>query len=96
MKLSDTANPNEVPAVNVSIKAKVSERTSHSKRPGAKKTAPVSAKATKASPDRAKSDSKQDKIVAPDHRQICLGLGKSRSRKTQSGCAIRSASNSGL
>ena len=64
MKLSDTANPNEARAVNVSTKAKVSERASHVKRPGAKKTAPVSAKATKASPDRAKSDSKQDKIVA--------------------------------
>jgi hypothetical protein len=57
-------DPNEVVAADVSAAAKSNERPSRAKRLGAKKTAAGSAKATKASPDRAKTDSKQDKIVA--------------------------------
>src|ERR1700687_2122321 len=58
-----TTEPNEVPAADVSTAAKVSERASHAKRPSAKKTAAVSAKATKASSHQVKPDSKQDRIV---------------------------------
>jgi hypothetical protein len=58
------AGPDEVAAADVSAEAKSSERASRVTRPGAKKTAAVSAKATKASPDRIKPDSKQDRIVA--------------------------------
>ena len=58
------ADPNEVAAPDVSTQAKSSERPGRTKRSGAKKTAAVSAKATKASPDRTKPGSKQDKIVA--------------------------------
>jgi hypothetical protein len=57
------ADPDEVGAADVS-KAKSSERPSWVKRSGTKKTASVSAKATKASSDRIKPDSKQDRIVA--------------------------------
>jgi hypothetical protein len=56
--------PSEVPAPVVSGEAKSGERLSLAKRSGTKKTAAVSAKATKAPSDRAKPDSKQDKIVA--------------------------------
>jgi hypothetical protein len=56
--------PTEVAAADVSTEAKSSERPGRAKRSGAKKTAAVSTKATKASSDRAKLDSKQDKIVA--------------------------------
>ena len=55
---------NEVSAADVSGQAKSSERRSLAKRSGTKKTAAVSAKATKASPDRIKSGSKQDKVLA--------------------------------
>jgi hypothetical protein len=58
------ADPDEVGAADVSTKAKSSERPSRAKRSGTKKTAAVSAKATKASSDRTKPDSKQDRIVA--------------------------------
>jgi Protein of unknown function (DUF3489) len=61
---NDATEPKEVPAADVSTAAKVNQRASHAKRWGAKKTAAVSAKATKASSDRIKSDSKQDRIVA--------------------------------
>jgi hypothetical protein len=47
-----------------STQAKSSERPGRAKRLGAKKTAAVSARATKASSDQVKPDSKQDKIVA--------------------------------
>jgi hypothetical protein len=58
------AQTSEVAAADVSTKAKSSQRRSLAKRAGTKKTAAVSAKSTKASPKRAKPDSKQDKIVA--------------------------------
>jgi Protein of unknown function (DUF3489) len=58
------AGPTEVAATDVSTEAKSSERPNRPKRSGAKKTAAVSTKATKASSDRIKSESKQDKIVA--------------------------------
>ena len=58
---SATTDPDEVAAM--SPEAKSSERPSRAKRSGAKKTAIVSAKATKASSDRVKPDSKQDRIV---------------------------------
>ncbi len=58
------AAPAEVAVPDMSVQAKSSERPSRAKRPGAKKTAAVSAKATKASSDRVKPDSKQDRIVA--------------------------------
>jgi hypothetical protein len=58
------ADPDEVAAADVPTEAKSSGRPSRAKRSGAKKTAAVSAKATKASSDRIKPDSKQDKIVA--------------------------------
>jgi Protein of unknown function (DUF3489) len=57
------ADPAEVVAADVSRQG-TGERPSRAKRSGAKKTAAVSAKATKASPDGAKLGSKQDKIVA--------------------------------
>ena len=57
------ADSDEVAAANGPVEAKSSERPSRAKRSGAK-TASVSAKATKASSDRNKSDSKQDRIVA--------------------------------
>ena len=59
---SATTDPDEVAAV--STEAKSSERPSRAKRSGAKKTATVSAKATKASSARVEPDSKQDRIVA--------------------------------
>jgi hypothetical protein len=58
------AGPDEATAADVSTEAKSSERPGRAKRSGAGKTSAVSAKATKASPDPAKPDSKQDKIVA--------------------------------
>jgi hypothetical protein len=58
------ADPDEAAAADVFTGAKSSERPSRAKRSGAKKTAAVSAKATKASSDRVKPDSKQDRIVA--------------------------------
>jgi hypothetical protein len=58
------AHAGEVAAANMSTKAKSSQLQSHAKRARTKKIAAVSAKATKASPNRAKPDSKQDKIVA--------------------------------
>jgi hypothetical protein len=58
------ADPNEVAGPDASMQAKSNERPDRSKRLGAKKTAIVSARATKASSDRTKSDSKQDRIVA--------------------------------
>jgi hypothetical protein len=57
-------DPNEVASADVSTDAKSSERPSRAKRSGAKKTAAVSAKATKASSEGTKPDSKQDRIVA--------------------------------
>jgi hypothetical protein len=61
------ADPDAVAAADVS-KAKSGERPGRAKRSDAKKTAAVSAKATKASSDRIKPNSKQDKIVAPLQR----------------------------
>jgi hypothetical protein len=58
------ADPDEIAAADVAAEAKSSGRPSRAKRSGAKKTATVSVKATKASSDRIKPDSKQDKIVA--------------------------------
>ena len=58
------ADPTEVAATDVSTKSKSSKRPGHAKRSGSKKTAAVSAKATKASSDRVKPDSKQGRIVA--------------------------------
>jgi len=58
------ADPEEVAAADLFIEANSSERASRAKRSGAKKTAAVSAKATKASSDRTKPDSKQDRIIA--------------------------------
>jgi hypothetical protein len=55
---------NAVAAAVVSGQAKSSERRSLAKRSGTKTTAAVSAKAAKASPDRLKSGSKQDKVLA--------------------------------
>jgi len=55
---------NAVAAAAVSRQAKSSERPGRAKRSGKKRTAAVSAKAAKAPPDRIKSGSKQDKIVA--------------------------------
>src|SRR5712664_666665 len=54
----------EVAVPDVSTAAKSSERPSRAKRSGAKKTAAVSARAAKASSDRTKPESKQDRIVA--------------------------------
>jgi hypothetical protein len=58
------ADPAKVVAADVSREPKSSERPSRVKRSGAKKSAAVFAKATKASSDRTKPDSKQDRIVA--------------------------------
>src|SRR6267143_2866509 len=58
------ADPDEVGVPDMSTQAKASERPSRAKRSGVKKKAAVSAKATKASSDRIKPDSKQDRIVA--------------------------------
>jgi hypothetical protein len=58
------AHTGEVAAADLSAGPKSRERPSRARRAGTKKTAAVSAKATKASPNRAKTDSKQDKIVA--------------------------------
>jgi hypothetical protein len=58
------ADPNDFAAAEVSAEPKSSERPGLAKRSGAKKTAAVSARASKASPDRAKSNTKQDRIVA--------------------------------
>src|SRR5712672_2801320 len=58
------ADPNKVAAAAVSGQAKWSERRSLAKRSGTKKTAAVSARATKASSDRIKSGTKQDKVLA--------------------------------
>jgi hypothetical protein len=55
---------NAVAAAAVSGQAKSSEPRSLAKRSGTKETAAVSAKAAKASPDRLKSGSKQDKVLA--------------------------------
>jgi hypothetical protein len=59
-----TAALEKVAVPDVATAPKSSERPSRAKRSGAKKTAAVSAKATKASSDRVKPDSKQDRIVA--------------------------------
>jgi hypothetical protein len=61
---SAATDRNEGAAADVSTAAKSSKRPSRAKRSDAKKTAAVSAKAAKASSDRIKPDSKQDKIVA--------------------------------
>src|SRR5258708_34272710 len=58
------ADPNDVAAPDVSTQAKSSERPGRAKRLGAKETAAVSARATKAASDQVKPDSKQDTIVA--------------------------------
>jgi hypothetical protein len=55
---------NAVAVAAVSGQAKSSERRSLAKRLGTQKTASVSAKAAKASPERNKSGSKQDKVLA--------------------------------
>jgi hypothetical protein len=59
-----TAHPNGTAAADVSAEGKSSQRPARAKRPGGKKTAIVRAKAIKASSNRIKSASKQDKIVA--------------------------------
>ena len=59
-----TAGPTEVAAADRSTKSRSSKRPGHAKRSGSKKTAAVSAKATKASSDPVKPDSKQGRIVA--------------------------------
>jgi hypothetical protein len=58
------ADPNDVAAADASREANSGERTGRAKRLGAKKTAAVSARATKASSDQVNPDSKQDRIVA--------------------------------
>jgi hypothetical protein len=58
------ADPNEVAGPDVSTQAKSNERPGRAKRSRAKKTAAVPTRTTKPSPDRAKPDSKQHKIVA--------------------------------
>ena len=58
------ADSDEVTAADASTEAKSGERPGRAKRSGSKKTAAVSAKATKASSDQVKPDSKQDRIVA--------------------------------
>jgi Protein of unknown function (DUF3489) len=58
------ACPDEVAVADMSTEAKSGERLSLAKRSGTKKTAAVSAKAPKRPSDRAKSQSKQDKILA--------------------------------
>src|SRR5260370_19267082 len=69
------ADANDVAAAAVSGQAKSRERRSLAKRSGTKKTAAVSAKATKASPDRLKSGSKQDKVLALLQRPNGATLG---------------------
>ncbi len=59
-----TADAGEVVAADISTEAKSNEQQRRAKRSGPKRTAAASAKATKAALDRAKPDSKQDKIVA--------------------------------
>jgi Protein of unknown function (DUF3489) len=61
---SAATGSNAVAAAAVSGQAKSSERRGRAKRSGKKKIATVSARATKASPDRLKSGSKQDKVLA--------------------------------
>jgi hypothetical protein len=58
------ADSDEIAAADVSAEAKSSERPRRARPSATKKTAAVSAKATKASSDRVKADSKQDRIVA--------------------------------
>ncbi|SHG40436.1 DUF3489 domain-containing protein [Bradyrhizobium erythrophlei] len=58
------ADPNEVAGPDVSTQPKSNERPGRAKRSRAEKTAAVSTRTTKPSPDRAKPNSKQDKIVA--------------------------------
>jgi hypothetical protein len=58
------ADPNEVAGPDVSTQAKSNERPGRAKRSRAKKTAAVPTRTTKPSPDRAKPDSKQHRIVA--------------------------------
>jgi hypothetical protein len=58
------ADPKEAVVAAASRQAKSTKRLGRVKRLGAKKTALVSAKATKASSDQIKSGSKQDKILA--------------------------------
>jgi hypothetical protein len=58
------AGPNEVAGPDVSTQAKSNEWPGRAKRSRAKKTAAVSTRTTKASPDRARPKSKQHKIVA--------------------------------
>jgi len=57
-------DPDEVAPADMSTETKSGERLSLAKRSGTKKTAAVSGKAPKRPPDRAKSQSKQDKILA--------------------------------
>jgi Protein of unknown function (DUF3489) len=59
-----TAGPDEVAIADVSTEAKSVERPNRAKRSGRRKTAAVSTKAPKAPSDRAKPNSKQDRIVA--------------------------------
>jgi hypothetical protein len=58
------ADPDEAAATDVFTEAKSSERPSRTRRSGAKKNAAVSPRAVKASSDRAKPESKRDRIVA--------------------------------
>src|SRR5260370_38173107 len=58
------ADPNAVAAADVSTEARSTRRPSRAKRSGAKNTAAVSAKPTRAWSDQVKPDSKQDRIVA--------------------------------
>ena len=58
------ADSDEIAAADVSAEAKSSERPRRARPSATKKTAAVSAKATRASTDRVKADSKQDRIVA--------------------------------
>jgi len=58
------ADPNEVAGPDVSTQPKSNERPGRAKRSRAEKTAAVSTRTTKASPDRARPKSKQHKIVA--------------------------------
>ncbi len=60
----DIAAADQFAVPDMSTQAKSSERPSRAKRSGAKKTAAVSSRALKASSDRIKPDTKQDRIVA--------------------------------
>ena len=60
---SPAAHPVEAATEEVSAEAKSPERSNRARRRGVKKAAGASAKATKASSDRIKPDSKQDRIV---------------------------------